>query len=404
MTESPAPRIIVERCPQCGANLPPGGEEVTCEYCGSRLRRQRPAVEKATGVTAQGIRLKTFCCVDQQGIGIEAFRMLVPAEWEVSGGIQWILDRPGMPAGVALLIRNPASEEALEILPALGFYWTNNPLILMTMPVGSMYFGNEVRQPMPATQVLREIIVPRYRGGIRGLQIVGVEQLPDLPGQLQAIQAQASPQAAQPMMPPGMISYDGASTHLRYSRNGKAIEEKIFTVVPAMRINMPTFGGMMENIWWQADYLICFRAEAGQLESASELFQMLVRSFRISPQWYAGYMQVIQFLTQRQIQQIRHIGQISRIISQTSSEISDSMMASYYQQQQIMDRISDKVSQTIRGVDEYYNPIEERGVELPGGYNHAWTNSLGEYILSNDPNLNPNIGSNLNWEPMERKS
>lgn len=38
---------------------------------------------------------------------------------------------------------------------------------------------------------------------------------------------------------------------------------------------------------------------------------------------------------------------------------------------------------------------------MPGGYDHAWSNALGEYILTNDPNFNPNIGSNLNWEAMK---
>jgi len=42
-------------------------------------------------------------------------------------------------------------------------------------------------------------------------------------------------------------------------------------------------------------------------------------------------------------------------------------------------------------------------MELPGGYRQAWTNSLGEYILSDDPNYNPNIGSNVNWTEMPRQ-
>jgi hypothetical protein len=30
-------------------------------------------------------------------------------------------------------------------------------------------------------------------------------------------------------------------------------------------------------------------------------------------------------------------------------------------------------------------------VELPCGYGKAWTNNLGEYVLSADPNFNPNL-------------
>jgi len=40
---------------------------------------------------------------------------------------------------------------------------------------------------------------------------------------------------------------------------------------------------------------------------------------------------------------------------------------------------------------------------VPGGYDHAWANALGEYIVTDDPNFNPNLGSNSNWEPLSRQ-
>jgi hypothetical protein len=79
------------------------------------------------------------------------------------------------------------------------------------------------------------------------------------------------------------------------------------------------------------------------------------------------------------------------------------IMDSYNQRQDTLDRLSTQFSQTIRGVDEYRDPFEGQGVELPGGYDHAWSNALGEYILTDDPSFDPKIGSNLNWEVMERR-
>jgi len=166
---------------------------------------------------------------------------------------------------------------------------------------------------------------------------------------------------------------------------------------------VPMFAGAMENIFWMADYLFSFRALAGQLDGLSDMFMTVVRSFRLNPQWYGRYMQVSQFMIQNQIQQIHHIGQISQIISRTSDQISDMIMDSYYQRQGTLNRLSDQFSRAIRGVDEYYDPFEERGVELLGGYDRAWSNALGEYILTSDANFDPNIGSNLNWEAMERR-
>jgi hypothetical protein len=45
----------------------------------------------------------------------------------------------------------------------------------------------------------------------------------------------------------------------------------------------------------------------------------------------------------------------------------------------------------------------EQSVELPGGYNYAWSNGLDEYILTNDVNFDPNLASTVNWESIERQ-
>ena len=79
------------------------------------------------------------------------------------------------------------------------------------------------------------------------------------------------------------------------------------------------------------------------------------------------------------------------------------MMETYNNRQQVYDRLSENFSQYIRGVDEYYDPVQQKRVELPSGYNEGWVNGLGEYILSDNPNYNPNVGSNQHWERLEKK-
>ena len=54
-----------------------------------------------------------------------------------------------------------------------------------------------------------------------------------------------------------------------------------------------------------------------------------------------------------------------------------------------------------RGVDAFLDPHRQEVVELPSGYGQVWANNLGEYVLSEDPNFNPNIESNQHWEPMK---
>ena len=91
------------------------------------------------------------------------------------------------------------------------------------------------------------------------------------------------------------------------------------------------------------------------------------------------------------------------MISQMSDQISDERMRSYNDRQQVYDRLADDFCRHIRDVDAYYDPYQEREIELPAGYTQAWTNNLGEYVVSESEDFNPNVGSNLHWEKMDRK-
>ena len=41
-------------------------------------------------------------------------------------------------------------------------------------------------------------------------------------------------------------------------------------------------------------------------------------------------------------------------------------------------------------------------MELPSGYNRVWTNKSVEYVLASDPNFNPNVGYNRDWQVLRK--
>ncbi|MBM3957580.1 MAG: hypothetical protein FJ313_05960, partial [Gemmatimonadetes bacterium] len=124
------------------------------------------------------IRLKTHRVVDAQGIGFEAFSLLIPAGWETDGGILWPLRNPAMPAEVSFRAFDPHSADGLEVFPARAC--TFNPALLGMFPVGSFYLGSEVREPMDARQALRTMVIARHRGGVAHLRVTGEAEVPDL--------------------------------------------------------------------------------------------------------------------------------------------------------------------------------------------------------------------------------
>ena len=79
------------------------------------------------------------------------------------------------------------------------------------------------------------------------------------------------------------------------------------------------------------------------------------------------------------------------------------IMQSYNEREAVNDRIADRFSQYIRGVGKYYDPVNQKAVELPARYENAWTNGSGDYIVSESRSYNPNIDSNQNWQKMPRR-
>jgi hypothetical protein len=380
-------------CPQCGANLPANTEgSIVCQYCGSSLLRNHPATNgpgSQEPAAMRGMRLKQFSCIDTQGTGLELFHMLIPAGWQFEGGCRWLLDNPGMPAAVAFQVSNPQGAEMFSVLPNINLTWNSNPMNAMMHPIGSRYFGAEVRPPMSIRQALRELVLLRNRANVDGLQILSEEPQPDLP-RLAKSEAAISGGLA-----------EGGKLRIHYAWQGCQYDEDIYGVVEIFRVPMASMLGQSELLVWFVDYLFTFRAAPGLLDATMNLYKVMIGSFQLNPEWYAASKAIAQFLSQRQIQHIQNIGQIGQILAQTGSQIRQQNLNDWYARQQVYDRLSTDASRSIRGVDAFLDPHRQEVVELPSGYRQAWANNLGEYVLSEDPGFNPNLQSNQDWELMK---
>lgn len=379
-------------CPRCGAPLQGEGDVLQCEYCRARLILKRAASAQSAAPAAQGDSpaLRQFSYYDPQA-GMEAFSILVPQGWQVSGGVTWVTSRPAMPVETRLQMVNPAGLEAFEALPTLFFTWDTNPLMQMTKPPGSLYFGYEVCQPMPAREVIRRFVLPRYRP-MPDLQVVDEGAAQEL---LQVVRRN------QPAPPPmGQYSTDAARVRLHYTLNGQPIAEELSGVVEYVRISSPALFGTAENVFWSMGYLTAFRAHRANLERHADLYRAILGSVQINPAFTAFVQQVTQGLSSNVIRHIRQIGDLSRQISRNSQQMREENLQGWQERSASGDRIAENFSQTIRGVDAYFDPNTGKTVELPSGYTQAWSTPLGEYILSEDPGFDPNIGSNQTWTPL----
>jgi len=317
--------------------------------------------------------------------------MLIPSDWQSEGSINWILDNPAMPVAGDFRAWNPKGNEEFHLFANQAFFWSDNPMIQQTFPPGSRYFGALVHSPLGPIDALKEIALPMFRGDVENLQIISQEELPQIKKYFQT--------GTDPTT--GVItSAEGGKIRVEYTLNGVAFEDEMYCILQSQDIPVQTMYGTTRNINWYMTYIESFRAEKGKLDSQSKMFQTISYFARTDVNWLNKYNQVVNYLIQQQIQQIQSHGQLSSIASQTSNEISDANFEAWQQNQNVKDQLADDFSNSILGVQSYNNPIDDTTVELPSGYSSAWTNSLGDYILSDSPSYNPNTESNLNWQQM----
>ena len=337
------------------------------------------AAPPSGGSAAAGmIRFRPFSVRDPQLNNLEALRLLVPAAWRVEGGIVWRHDRAILATAV-LRIFNPKGAEEVNLLPIEQFAQSNPGY---GFGIGSNYLGSELQPAMDPQTFVSRIVLPRYRRQVGSASPLGGEELP------------AVAQAAQT---PGMPSQMRAGRfRFSYTSAGRPMEEDVYCVLSYTSVPA------VQTVYWSATHLYSIRAERGQLDQKTKLMQAIASSTRINLQWFNAYLQVWEMWKANVMQSIQNAGNLSRYIAGINNQITAMNRQAWEQQQASHDRISRRFSEYIRGVDTYQNPVTNQPVQLPGGYGRAWTNALGEYIVSDSASYNPNIGSSTNWQALQR--
>lgn len=333
------------------------------------------------------LHLKPYIVRDPQ-LGVEAFRFLMPSDWKVEGGVVWRAN-PNKPATVSIRIYNPAGLEEIGAVPDIPCVWAPT-LPAFGFPPGSHYLGAEVRPPIAdAVEALRSLVLPRYPE-VQSAHIVKTENLDQMAAE---IGAAYYPDLA------GKAHFSGGKVRLAYDYQGKPVEMDVYGVLgawttPIQRVPM-TF--------WGIDGIRFSRAPAGKLDAQYRLLQTVLYSEKLNVEWLNLYSQIQQMMVRQQMQASNRAVDLSRYLAQTNRQISDGIRSAWEQREAATSRAAANFDRYIRGVDAYRDPFENKAVELPSGYRDVWANAQGEYILSDNANFNPNVGSTRNWKPVQQQ-
>ncbi|MEJ2344192.1 MAG: PDZ domain-containing protein [Gammaproteobacteria bacterium] len=312
------------------------------------------------------------------GIGNrEAVSFLVPAGWRVAGGIRW-MPNYSILANLLLRIRDPRSGAEIEYLPTQNFTWLTRPVA--PMAPGTNYLGNIVWRPI--TDVPAFIRTFYFPGPLRHLQRARRVSVQALPGVARAV-GRAS----------GANHAVAARVGYRYTRDGRPWREDVFVTLVYYNSPMGTI--------WSVHSAYAMRAPRNAFARFEPTMAATVSSEHVSLDWYASYRYVQKLFENRMRRSIADAAAISRTVTRNSEEIRRMYDQSYREASASLERINRQFSEAIRGVNAYADPYKGRPVELPNGYRDVWTNSNGEYLLSNDANFNPNVGDNVEWKRMK---
>jgi hypothetical protein len=144
--------------------------------------------------------------------------------------------------------------------------------------------------------------------------------------------------------------------------------------------------------------IMSLRTPKGKLDANDKLFKVMISSLRVEPKWqsYAGG--TIAKLYQAEAQKE---AAIDATIANFQAYAAQTIMAVTANQMRGANNSAFAADQNIRGVQTFRDPTTGNTMELSNLYDHAWLNGSNEYIMSEDPNFNPNGQLTGQWNQLQ---
>jgi len=370
----------------------------------------QPSPSSADAPNAHYYRMKKVAIVDERGFErpMQALTLLIPADWQFQGSVQYNSNTACHPDIVHLAFRatSPDGRLALEMFPDHHWMWSGDPQMVRMLQMSNQQTSRlgrkacDLMAPMNATEYLQRYVVPGVR---RGATVVGVEPMPEMAQQLQQ-QAREEEATAARQGIRGQIRADVSRVRLAYNAGGQQVEEWLAAETVVAGMMGPSFD-MRTGRAGQAMYYDCggylvtaMRAPQGQLQPMENFFLMMLSTIRLDPAWESRVTNVI---AQMNADDSRAATQRSAIATQYGQDTSRMINEGYQSRSKIQDSAFRKWDQAIRGVQTFRNPNTGDTVELSNEYGHAWAGGGNQYVLSDQQGFNPNVTVGGNWTRLE---
>ena len=357
-----------------------------------------PSASAGTRARPDVIRLRRVSLTDSQIFSqpVEIVSLLIPSDWRFQGSFDLDLARfQGCPENAFLgkfQAESPNAQVGVAVFPAFQTIHFQNPILAedarRRTQAGQGFCP--LQAPMNLAQFVEQVLVPVFRPGAK------VQRVEPLKALQQTIRQQIS---AMPLPPNLQVDGDAAEVVISYTLNGAPIEEHIYLVGGWRGERVPGGAGGPDIVYSVYTPLLGLRVPAGQFQRYKQQFANIIASTRANPRFHAAIGIAIQQqrtnIFNNFIDQIRQTSAIWRASWEAASNANRQKEAAAAQRRTY--DVAGAWSDTVLDVQNYKDANGET-VQLSGGYSHVYSNRNGEYIQTNDPSYNPNVGATQQWD------
>jgi hypothetical protein len=362
-----------------------------------QAKGQGPSAPSAAQATSDRYFHMKRVQIDDQGNKLPAaVDVMIPTTWQFHGTISAMGGMGGCFAdleSVSIHAQSADGSIVFESSPDFTFQYADDPNTVRTMTQEGQAFAKGGIKPCPvmppqrATDFLQKQIIPKFHAGQR---VVSVDPYPEFNQLLRQ-------RLGLPLKDTGnqdAVRTDAARARLEYDRDGRTFEEWV-TVAEWMRL-FPAGRGNVYDC--HAVMMMSFSAPKGQLDSNEKLFKLMAFNITHEPDWDAHINKMIAILyRQQQVEEAKR----SQMIAQFQQHVADTVNEVTANSMRGANQAAFGADQNIRGVQTFRNPQTGATFELSNLHDHAWLNGTNEYVMSDEPNFNPNGQLNGNWTSLQ---
>lgn len=360
------------------------------------------AQDKPSALPEGALSLRRTKLTDAEMGGAVSHTLLVPDGWTVDARAFWT-GNPNTIVEFCGGVTGPEGEE-ISFFPTTFASYTDNAMVVQNMGgvrEGRLANGTPfVAAPSGPGEAVKTLLLPTFRPKATNVRVLHTEPIEEVNRMLAEVMAPVIQQTEQnnrmmQQMGGSQVQhwYVAERAVVRYEEDGQAYEEEFHIAQMGMTTRVPELGlggpPMLTQDWRVLPFR-SGRAKAGALQSKMPLLTTISMSVQETPKWHNAVQQIRMQVSRMQhrdrMAQIKAMGDASKKIAQTYSDISDMRHDSWKKQQADNARSQRAFTNAIAGIDDYRLPGGDT-VSLSNEFKHVYTDGNDRFVFTDNPNL-----------------